>query len=124
MKRGLEFCYPKGATLSIEYRAGRRYYYRVERVNGKLKKTYVGGGITGEVAAREMQQKAALRQQEIAERNEFNNQLWSLKRIHRLADTIAREAYYAAHLLAVTNRLAVTSGAKSRLGKFQRRDPK
>jgi hypothetical protein len=70
--------------MGWEIRRGKRYYYRTERVNGRVVKTYVGTGPAAEEAARADAEEPTLRAE---------------KRLARLiaANELGREcAYFAA----------------------------
>src|SRR6185369_16859844 len=54
-----------GHAMPWETRSGHRYYYRVQRKNGRLIKEYFGRGVAAEAAA---QVDAEARQQRTAER--------------------------------------------------------
>jgi hypothetical protein len=56
---------------------GQEYYYRSERQGGRVKTTYVGGGILGSLVARleqsDRQERQLQRKQQRAEREESDN---------------------------------------------------
>jgi hypothetical protein len=75
--------------MAWELRAGRRYYYRAEKVNGRVVKTYVGPGLAGELAeetdriVRRERETLGLREHERIDR---------LEQVDALARDLARSA--------------------------------
>src|SRR5215208_4406943 len=84
--------------MGWEERRGRPYYYRSRRVGDRVRKVYVGGGVLGEIAALEDEDRCRQREEEAAywkEKQEcFQRDAAFLEEIMNAANTLLR-----AHLI-------------------------
>jgi hypothetical protein len=82
------------------WRNGRRHYYRSQRVNGRVTKTYLGCGEAADGAAREVesrrQERARLAEESLAGREGYAAAVGPLLELCRLTDELLRHALDAA----------------------------
>ncbi len=86
--------------MTWERRGRHRYFYRVDRRQGRLVKKYYGRGLAGLLAAREFEKEALDRQQQIQEVSEFQAEMWHLDSAMRLIRAAAKQALHATYLVA------------------------
>jgi hypothetical protein len=87
--------------MSWDRRGKRQYYSRSYRVNGRIIREYVGGGVAGERAAAEDAQRRARRRAEVAARR-AEQELWheaeeALRGFDELMDLLARATLLSAN---------------------------
>jgi hypothetical protein len=79
---------------------GGRYYTRSRKVNGKVVREYVGGGVLGEIAALEDEYERRIREEEAAlwkeEREHLEGLAAPVEEFCEAAETIARAVLLAA----------------------------
>lgn len=87
--------------MALERRGDRLYFYESHRTpDGRVKKTYIGGGVIGHLAAETFAEMKAQKNAIADQRRAFVRQLLDLesqlRKVHKRVDRVAAATLYAA----------------------------